>query len=390
MRDDGEMSLFDKLFNRAEKEQQIDTLFKTLNAYTPVFVNWRGSLYESELVRAAIEAKAEHISKMRVEIRGAARPKLQTKLKAAPNEFQTWSQFLKRLATIYEVNNTAFIVPVIDEYGETTGVYPVLSANCDIVQYQERPYLRYRFLSGDCATIELDKCGILTKHQYKSEFFGENNSALDNTMALINIQNQGITEGVKSAATYRFMAQLSNFSKPEDLAKERKRFNTENLSADSGGGVLLFPNTYSNIKQIDSKPFVVDAEQMKLIQTNVFNYFGVNERILQNSANGEELDAFYNGALEPFAVQLAEVLTKMLFTLRERSSGAEVYVTSNRLQYMSAASKMSLITTMGDRGMITINEARELLNYAPVEGGDALMPIRGEYYNAKEGETNND
>ena len=82
------MSLFDKLFNRAEKEQQIDTLFKTLNAYTPVFVNWRGSLYESELVRAAIEAKAEHISKMRVEIRGAARPKLQTKLKAAPNEFQ--------------------------------------------------------------------------------------------------------------------------------------------------------------------------------------------------------------------------------------------------------------------------------------------------------------
>lgn len=384
------MSLFDKLFNRAEKEQKIDTLFKTLNAYTPVFVNWRGSLYESELVRAAIEAKAEHISKMRVEIRGAARPKLQTKLKAAPNEFQTWSQFLKRLATIYEVNNTAFIVPVIDEYGETTGVYPVLPANCDIVQYQDRPYLRYRFLSGDCATIELDKCGILTKHQYKSEFFGETNGALDSTMALIDIQNQGITEGVKSAATYRFMAQLSNFSKPEDLAKERKRFNTENLSADSGGGVLLFPNTYSNITQIDSKPFVIDAEQMKLIQTNVFNYFGVNEKILQNSANGEELDAFYNGALEPFAVQLAEVLTKMLFTLRERSSGAEVYVTSNRLQYMSAASKMSLITTMGDRGMITINEARELLNYAPVEGGDELMPIRGEYYNAKEGETNND
>ena len=289
------------------------------------------------------------------------------------------SQFLKRLATIYEVNNTAFIVPVIDEYGETTGVYPVLPANCDIVQYQERPYLRYRFLSGDCATIELDKCGILTKHQYKSEFFGETNSALDSTMALINIQNQGITEGVKSAATYRFMAQLSNFSKPEDLAKERKRFNTENLSADSGGGVLLFPNTYSNIKQIDSKPFVIDAEQMKLIQTNVYNYFGVNEKILQSSANGEELDAFYNNALEPFAIQLAEVLTKMLFTMRERSSGAEVYVTSNRLQYMSAASKMSLITTMGDRGMITINEARELLNYAPVEGGDELMPIRGEY-----------
>ena len=55
---------------------------------------------------------------------------------------------------------------------------------------------------------------------------------------------------------------LNNFTKPEDLAKERKRFTRENLQ-NGDGGVLLFPNTYSDIQQIKSNPYVVDAEQMR-------------------------------------------------------------------------------------------------------------------------------
>lgn len=380
------MSLFDRIFGaKKEKELLPDSFFQTLNAYVPAFTSWNGSIYESELVRSAINAKAEHVSKMSVRIVGSAKPALQTKLKCAPNEFQTWSQFLYRLSTILDVNNTAFIVPVIDRYGETTGIYPVLPMSCEIVEYNGTPYLRYHFASGNIASIELENCGIMTKFQYKNDFMGDTNNALRQTMGLIDIQNQGIKEGVKSAATYRFMAQLSNFAKAEDLKKERLRFSSKNLSSD-GGGLLLFPNTYSNIQQIKSSPFVVDADQMKLINTNVYNYFGVNEKIMQNSANADELDAFYNGALEPFAIQLSEVMTKMLFTLNEQGRGNRVHVTSDRLQYMSVSNKVSLIQTLGDRGMLTINEGRELLNYAPVDGGDELMPIRGEYYNATESE----
>lgn len=380
------MGLFEKWFgSKREQTLQADGFFKTLNAYAPTFYTWNGSIYESELVRAAIEARAEHISKMNIRIDGSAKPKLQTKLRIAPNEFQTWSQFLRRLSVILDVNNTAFIVPVIDKYDEVTGIATVLPSQCTIVQYNDEPYLRYQFSTGSTAAIELVRCGIMTKFQYRDDFMGESNAALNKTMDLINIQNQGIQEGVKSAATYRFMAQINNFAKPEDLAKERKRFSAENLSGD-GGGLLLFPNTYTNIQQINSKPFVVDAEQMKIINTNVFDYFGVNEKILQNNATPDELDAFYNGALEPFAIQLAEVLTKMLFTLNEQAYGSKVHVSSDRLQYMSVNNKISMITTMADRGMLTVNEARELLNYAPVDGGDELMPIRGEYYNAAESE----
>ena len=199
-------------------------------------------------------------------------------------------------------------------------------------------------------------------------------------MDLIHIQNQGIEEGVKSAATYRFMAQLSNFSKAEDLAKERKRFTEQNL-AQGGGGLLLFPNTYKDIKQIEVKPWVIDAEQMQAIKDNVFEYFGVNEDILTNKAYGDAWSAYYEGAIEPFAIQFSDVVTKMLFTLRERSQGNEVVATANRLQYLSNADKLAVSSQMLDRGIMSINDVREIWNLPPVEGGDVRI-IRGEYYNA--------
>lgn len=377
------MSLFDKIFgNRPKVKGDYQGTFKMLNGYEPRFTSWGGGIYESELVRAAINARATHISKLNVETRGAARPALQKKLKHGPNEFQTWSQFMYRLSTILDVHNTAFITPVWDEYGQPSGIYTPLPSRCEIRQFDGVPYLRYEFGWGEHAAVELAFCGLMVKHQYKNDFFGETNHALFPTMDLIHIQNQGIEEGVKSAATYRFMAQLSNFSKAEDLAKERQRFTSENLSRDAkGGGLLLFPNTYTNIKQVDVKPWVVDAEQMKIIKENVYQYFGVNEDVLENKAYGDAWAAFYEGAVEPFAVQFSEVATKMLFTFREQSQGNFVIATANRLQYMSNADKLAVAAQMADRGLMTRNEIREIFNLAPLPDdiGNQL-PVRGEYY----------
>ena len=377
------MGLFDKIFgNRPKPKGDFGGTFKLLNGYTPRFTSFSGGVYESELIRAAINARATHISKLQVQMIGSARPALQAKMKHGPNEFQTWSQFLYRLSTLLDVHNTAFITPIWDEYGQPSGVYTPLPDRCEIVQYNNVPYLRYEFSWGQKAAVELEYCGIMTKYQYRHDFFGENNRALFPTMELIHMQNQGIEEGVKSAATYRFMAQLNNFSKAEDLANERKRFTAENFSRDAeGGGLLLFPNTYSNIQQITAKPWVVDAEQMKAIKENVFEYFGVNEDVLENKAYGDAWSAFYEGAIEPFAIQFSEVMTKMLFTLREQSNGNRVMATSNRLQYMSNADKLAVAQTMADRGLMTRNELREIFNLPPLDDIGDTIPARGEYYN---------
>ena len=379
------MGLFEKLFgNRPKEKGRFEGGFRMLNGYTPHFSSFGGSIYENELIRAAINTRATHVGKLKVEFAGSARPKLQAKLKHAPNAYQTWGQFLARLSTILDIHNTAFLCPVYDQYGEPSGVFAPLPSSCEIVQYKNVPYLRYDFNNGKHAAIELEYCGIMSRMQYRDDFFGESNHALYPTLDLISIQNQGIKEGVKSAASYRFYAQLSNFAKAEDIAKERKRFTEENFSSKAGGGgMLLFPNTYANINQITAKPWVVDADEMKIIRDSVYEYFGVNEDVLQNRAYGDAWSAFYEGAVEPFSIQFSDVMTKMLFTLIEQSNGNRVVATSNRLQYLSNADKLAVSSQMLDRGIMSINEVRDIWNLAPVDGGDARI-IRGEYYNADE------
>lgn len=381
------MGLFDRIFGRAPKPiGQPVGQFKLFTGYEPVWPGRGGNIYEMQMIRAAINAAATHISKLQPTIQGTAKPALANKLRHGPNEWQTWSQYLYRTATILYVHNTAYIVPVYDEYGEVSGIYTVIPDRCEIIEYGPKkvPYLRYTFRNGQKAAIEMDACGILTRFQFDKDLTGETNAALYPTMDLIRISNKAIEEGVKNSAAYRFMARATNFAMDKDLAKERRRFSRENFADDvDAGGVLLFPNTYSDIKQLESKPYTVEAEQMEIIRNGIADYFGISEDILQNKAYGDAWAAFYEGVIEPFSIQFSEVVSKMLYTFNERTRGNGIMLTSNRLQYLSNADKLQVSTQLVDRGIMSRNDAREIWNLPPVEGGDELV-IRGEYYAANE------
>ena len=380
------MGLFEAIFGRKKTAGDSgSSSFQTLTAYQPAFRTWGGQIYESELVRAAVDAKARHAAKLQYSMQGTARMKLYTQTKSAPNPWMTWSQFMERSMNIYEVQNNLFIVPLLDEYGEVAGYFPVLPSECEVVDVVGEPWLKFTFIGGKKKSLPLSRVGIVVKHQLKDDFFGEKNTALNATMELVNMVNQGIEEGVKNAATFRFMAQLTSKSFDEDLRKERERFDKNNFQG-GGGGLLLFGNQFANIQQIKQEGYKVDSDQMKLIQESVMNYFGVGENVLQNKAVGDELDAFFNGAIEPFAIKLSDALTRMVFTQREINGGNRIMFTANRLQYMAVASKISMAQQLGDRGILTIDEIRELFNYAPMPDGNGQhAPIRGEYYFVDEG-----
>lgn len=387
------MGLFDQIFRPRKAKESIKALneakgfFQTLTAYQPTFTTWNGCIYESLLVRAAIDARARHISKLKVQFTGAANPRLQAKMRLAPNQWQTYPQFLYRASTILDCTNTCFVTPVFDDSMTITGYIPVLPQYCSVVEYKGEPWLRYQFGSGQTGAVEMRKVCVLTKFQYKNDFFGEPNTALKETMNLIHIENQGIEQAIKENSTFRFMARLTNFSKVADLKKERDDFVEANMQ--SGGGLLLFKNTYDDIKQINTTAYTVDAAQREAIDANVNDYFGVNRDILQNKATSEALDGFFNGAIEPFAIQLADGMTMACFSERERAQGSKVLVTANRLQYMSTTQKVSMAKELGDRGALTIDEIRELFNYDPLpDGAGEMAPIRGEYYDAQEGKEN--
>lgn len=383
------MGLFDFIFKpkNVELSREADSYFRTLTAYRPHFTTWNGKLYESELVRSAIDARARHVSKLKVEIQGSARPTLQTKLRLKPNNWQTWSQFLYRLSTILDMQNTAVIVPVYDELMNPVGYYPVLPRKCEIVQDDDgTPFLRYEFANGERAADYLEECAIMTKFQYKDDFFGETNHALDPTMSLVHMNNEGIKEAIRNGATYRFTARMTNFSNTEDLKRERQRFSEANLKADeANGGLLLFPNTYADIKELQNKGYSVPEAELREIRTSVYNYFAVNEDILQSKAYGDAWSAFYESVIEPFAIQFSETMTQALFSDRERAQGSLMMATSNRLQYMTTKEKLDVSSAMFDRGIWNRDDVRDVWNMSPLPDGQGqAYIIRGEYITISE------
>lgn len=376
------MKFLDYLFH-GKQMQVIDSYFKMLNGYSPTFTSFNGGVYEMDLTRTAVNSFATHCSKLKPEITGSAGKSLEKVLQFKPNYFMDTVKFIKRLATIVAVEHTAFIVPIEDESGSLCGWYPLRAQRCEVVEAAGRVYLRYLFANGEHGAIEFEKVGIMTDFEYSDDLFGEDNSTLKPTMQLIHTQNEGIINAVKNSANIRFLAKVANMLKPEDIKKERERFTEDNLSADNKSGMIIYDNKFSDLKQVESKPYTPNALQMQQIQDNVCTHFGTNMDILQNKFNEETWNAYYEGKIEPFAIQLSLVMSNMTYTQREIAHGNFITFSANRLQYASNATKLQVSTQLFDRALLNRNGVMDIWNMAHVEDGDKYY-IRKEYTEVNE------
>lgn len=374
------MGLFDKLFPpraRQPTEKQVQGYFRTLTAYQPVYTSYEGGLYEMALTRAAIATFARHASKLHLELVGDARPDLAYTLAHQPNPWQDSSKFLARLATIFEIQNNAFVVPLETKSGRIIGYYPVLPQQAEIRDVNGVAYLRYQFIGGQTAAVELERAGLLVQHQYENDFFGSGNRPLLPTMEVAHTQDQGIINGIKNATTIRFLARLAGNFKRNDIDDAREKFAEDNLSGNSTG-IMMFDNKFADVKQIESVAQVVNPRQQEYIRESVFEYFGTNDKILTNTYTESEWDSYYEGKIEPFAIQVSQVLSHMTFSPADLRNGAMILATTNRLQYASNSTKLQVVTELFDRGFLTHNQGLEIFNLSPIPGGDKHF-IRREY-----------
>lgn len=373
------MGFLNKWFGKKgdKTESLIRDYFKMINGYTPSFSSFEGSVYEMDLTRSVIHTIATHTSKLNMEVKGSANTNLGRRLQTKANEIQDTSKYLYRLATILQVTNNALIIPTYNEITQNiNGFYPLLADDGRVVEYENELYLVYTFL-GKRHAKPISEIGIMNQFQFKDELFGGSNHSMKPTLNLLHYQNQGMIEAIKSGASIRFMAQLMNIINDDDMEAERNKFAKQNL-ANNPTGVMLFDSKYKEVKQVTSNPVMIDDKQMQQIKENVYAHFGVNDKILQNSFNSEEWAAFYEGKIEPFAIQASLVHSNLAFTERELANDNFIMLTANRLQYLSPAEKLSTVTQLFDRGFITHNQGREIYNMAPIDGGDKYY-IRKEY-----------
>lgn len=375
------MGLLEKIFGQGRDRGRDAGGWRTFTDLSPSFAPYAGEVYGQELTRAAIERFSTACSKLKPEYLGTSRPNVRAFVEGCPNPTMTWPRFLMRLANVFDADGTAFVVPTYSdpEMRNVNGLWPVKCEYVEVVDVGGEPWARFRMRSGDTLCIEMSQVCVLTKFQLSDDMFGERN-CLEQTMRLIDAQNKAQDAAIRNGAKIRFIGRVTGMVKERALKEKRDRFVSDNFGSDNDAGLMLYDTTFADIRQVEPQSYTIDAAEMERIEQGVCSYFGINSKILRNEFSEDVWGAWYESKVEPFAVQLGEGLTQILFTRREMRKN-RITFSSNRLEYASNASKRNMVRDMVDRGVFSINEAREILQLPPVPGGDARV-IRGEYVNA--------
>lgn len=360
------------LFKGVKKDQaQTYSTFKELNSFTAYFGMFGNDIYQSDDVRACVRALSEHTSKANPR---CTDKRIERLLSVNPNQYMNGKDMLAKLRNILEIKNTAFLFIERDPLNKVIGFYPVPYASATAVEYKNGLFIQFQFngTATNFLTLPWEDLAVLRKDYLNSDIFGESNGPLFGTLDIINTLDKGAANAVKSTANLRgILKSTKAMLAPEDVKKQKDQFVKDYMNLDNSGGIASLDAT-QEFKEINMKPSTATAEEKKAYTDRVYKYFGVNENILSSRYTESEYDAFYESRIEPFLVALSLELTRKIFSDREQSFDNKIWYESNRLQYASARTKISMVQLV-DRGLMTPNEYRELFNMAPYEGGDEFI-----------------
>ncbi len=367
---------------KAGKPQEVYK-YKMINDIGEGFYSWNGTIFKSDIVRACIRPKARAIGKlMGKHIRdnkngfvNSPDPNIKMLLKD-PNPLMSGQMLQEKLAIQLELNNNAFALIKRDE--ETFApkeIYPVPALEVEML---EGPlgdmYLRFYFEDGTKMLAPYVDIIHLRQDFNKHNLFGDNpQEALIDLMDIVTTIDQGIIKAIKNSNVIRWLLKFNQTLRPEDITKETERFVNDFLSSDSKTVGAAAVDAKADAKQVDPKTYVPNEEQMKNTTERFYDFFNTNHQIVQSKYSEDEWNAYYESVIEPVAMQLANEFTRKIFSRTERGHGNSIVFESISLQYASMATKLGL-EKMVDRGALTPNEWRKIMNLAPVEGGD--KPIR--------------
>jgi len=346
--------------------------------------SFRGDLAQLDVIAMSIDALARNIGK--IELKSVQRKKDSVmvtdltsdvaRVLAHPNPYMTSYDFLYKVASLYFLSNNVFIWPEYSKKGELVALWPINYTSFTlkkadngilVAQFQLNYFKTY--------TVPYSRLIHLRNKYMTDDLFGDTNDALNPIAELANAQNQGIINGIKNSALIRGILKSINVIKEEDLTRARDQFVRDNLAAQNSGGVMVIDGKF-DYQNIESKPYIVDADTLKEVKDRIFSYFGVNEGFVQNKFTPEEYEAVYEGRIEPFAMMISQAFTFHLFTPRERGFGNEIEANMAKLKYQPMTVITRVIAATNQLGLFTRDEYREMLGYQPLgpdRGGDEIM-----------------
>jgi len=211
----------------------------------------------------------------------------------------------------------------------------------------------------------------------RDNYFGESNAPLMQSLTMLKVADKGVENAITLSSNLRgILKSTKSMLAEEDRKKAKDDFIADYVGMSNASGIASLDST-QEFTPVDMSPKMPAAQHVALFEKRIMRYHGTSEPILLNEYNETQWASFYEGSIEPFLIQLSQETANKVFSRHARGHGNMIVYESNRMQYLSAQSKFMLVSLI-DRGLLTINEYRDILNLPPVDGGDARV-IRKEY-----------
>ena len=258
-----------------------------------------------------------------------------------------------------------------------------MSNRIDLLEKKGQLYLKFIFNTGKVKCVPYEDVIHMRGHFFDHDIFGSKNTALRPALEMASTINQGVSNAAKLINSIRGILSAKVSSKDEDLTKARDKFVQNNFQMSSNGSGIIVTDTKMDYTPINEKASPLSKDQLEYTKNAIYDYFGVNEAIVQNKFKEDEWTAFYEGAIEPIAIQMSQCFTNCLFTDTERSYGNEVMFEANRLQYASNTTKVSVVKELAPIAVLMIDDVREIFNLAPLPNGEGQKVLQSlNYINA--------
>lgn len=366
----------DKLLGVEKIKQAQSKNFEMLSGGFQSLSSFNGDAYSSDIYRSAVDAIARHIAKLsgkhvvdnaKDESKNS---KLNRILQDRPNPYMSGYDFLYKIATQYFLYNNAFILVQKDSRGNLSGLYPITPNNVEfVVDGAGEVYIKCLFKDGNIVHFHIDEIAILRRHFNSSELLGDSNDPIMSALELAHTQNEGMSEAIKNSAQIRGIVKYTQALSPSKLKEAKEEFMNNYLTMANNGGVIPV-DTSMEYQPLNVSDVQIDTSQIDAVKQKIYDYLGINENIVTGNYNEDQWQAFFESIVEPFAIQISSELTEKIFSEREKAFANRIVFESSKLQYASNQSKTNVIKELLPLGVLTINQALDLLNLPRVEDGD--------------------
>lgn len=370
------MGLFDRFKNVAQVAR-----YKMIVDRGNGFYSWNGKLYESDIVRACIRPRVKAIGKLTPKhirndkdgIKINPEPYIRFLLED-PNPYMSGQMLQEKVATQLALNNNAFILIIKDSNGYPIELYPIPCMTVEALYNQIGDlFLKFYFQNGKVATFPYTEIIHLRDDYNDNDIFGEPpGKALTSLMNIVSTTDQGIIKAIKNSNIVKWLLKYNQTLRPEDIKKNTEEFVNNYLSLESSTVGAAATDAKADAIQVEPKDYVPNAAQTDRTTDRIYSFFNTNKKIVQSSYDENEWISYYESRIEPDAMQMSNEYTRKLFSRRERGFGNKIIFEASSLQYASMKTKLELVQFV-DRGMMTPNEVRKIMNLAPIEGGDIAV-----------------